>query len=275
MAPRGNRSVADNADWASAGEKLRIPIVGTSACRTYFAAWNQIWGFYTFAMRTAEELELDREILHSCLVARQSDGVEEDTLADRWQGPDSPLEFLALHRQFLLEIVLVRHVENYLTYLWELLFEIYTARPETLRSGREIKHEEVFAHDTMEDLVRTVAEGEVQRRSYESFETLSQYFANNFHLTLLLAEEMPLVVDAIETRNISVHNRCIINRQYIKNTGADESLLGKVRELSIAEVEGVAELLADGVATVDTAARTKYDLTSYRFDETLDTRTPE
>ena len=166
----------------------------------------------------------------------------------------------------MFEIILVRHIENYLNYLSGLLFEIFTERPETLKSSRTITLETVFNHDNMDALVRTIAQREVDSLSYESFEHLAGYFSEHFGLALFSRRQVASVAEAVETRNISVHNRCTINERYVKKTGRPKSLIGTRRSLSMEELATLVPLLAEGVRKLDSQARKKLKLRGTRFD---------
>jgi hypothetical protein len=73
--------------------------------------------------------------------------------------------------------------------------------------------------------IRALAERKVDGLSYSSFLDLSQFFEERFHLTLVDDKDAQFVTEAIEVRNISVHNRCIVNRRYRQKTQCDEALI--------------------------------------------------
>ncbi|MGE4096570.1 MAG: hypothetical protein AB7G75_37725, partial [Candidatus Binatia bacterium] len=74
-----------------------------------------------------------------------------------------------------------------------------------------------------------------------------------------------LVVDAIETRNLSVHNRCVINQRYVSRTKTPVDKIGTVRVVGIESVEKVVSTLANSVIAVDKDSRHRLKVKGHRF----------
>ncbi len=247
-------------------QKPMIPKLGTTASRDFFVSWTEISEFFNFVLRLVGHLEAAGDRAHKALVETAPDQAERERLVRAWDLRVGPADQLANYRQIFLEIILARHIENYLNYISGLLFEIYTQRPETLRSGEMLELSTVLSHDNMNDLVKTIAERKVESLSYRSFQDLSGYFEDRFGLVLFPEDEIDSVVEAIETRNISVHNRCIMNERYIKRTGKSRSLLGKQRELFLPHIHELAPMFLRGVRRLDKDARRKLKMRGTRFD---------
>ena len=162
--------------------------------------------------------------------------------------------------------MLNRHVENLLNYLSSILFEAFTQRPESLRSGDKVEVATVLGHNTIESLVRFLAERRVEALSYRSFADLQEFFRTRFALEIADPDVVDDIVEAIETRNISVHNRCRINRRYVTRTGSGKERLGELRELGIHTVAPVSELMLRTVRTLDARFRRKLRLAASRCE---------
>lgn len=175
------------------------------------------------------------------------------------------IDVLKENRQFFLEITIVRHIENYLNYLSELLYEIFTSRPETLRSSDKVEISRVLAHASIQDFVRAAAERKVDSLSYSSFSDLVDFFQDRFGLTIISSEYESVVVEAIETRNISVHNRCLINDRYCSRTGVDSNQIGNRKDIYIGTLNELVPSLFDVVKELDVSARKKLKLKGRRF----------
>ena len=241
--------------WATDTLGVKVPSRGSDALLDFLSSYRQINSFIAYLLHLVGSVEFTGVTAHNALVDTEHDPVKKQQLIDAWAGRRSPVNKLKTHRQFLLEVILVRHVENYLNFLSALLKEIFEAKPETLRSSEKIDLETVLRHASIDDLVRTVAERKVESLSYSSFSDLAEYFQERFHINLLTKEHEALVVDAIETRNISVHNRCHIDRRYVIRTKGDASQIGKIRGLNIDTVETIAICLASSAVAVDKTAR--------------------
>jgi len=247
-------------------ETVKLPKIGTVALRDFFLSWAEINVFFHLILHMVSYIEEESERILDARVDGASDDEEYDRLMqerESWRGPAALLEE---RQQFLFEVILVRHVENYLNYLSGLLFHIFTQRPETLKSSEMIKVETVLSHDNMDDLIRTIAQRKVDSLSYQSFKDLINYFSGQFGLALVPQGQVASVAEAVETRNISVHNRCIINKRYVKKTGAPISVIGDRRDLSMGDIATLVPLLANGVRTLDRQARKKWKLRATRFD---------
>ncbi len=245
---------------------MRLPKTGTSACRDFFLSWGEINVFFHLILDMVAHIEGEADRHFDVLLGGASDDDEYERLLrerESWQGPAA---LLGEREQFLFQVVLVRHIENYLNYLSGLLFDIFTQRPETLKSSEMVTLEEVLSYDSMDDLTRAIAQRRVNSLSYKSFDHLVEYFALQFGLVVFAQPQLASVAEAVETRNISVHNRCIVNERYVKKTGVAPSLIGSRRNLSMEQLDTLVPMLADGVRRLDGQARRKFKLRGVRFD---------
>jgi hypothetical protein len=212
------------------------------------------------ARRLDEREEADKN-LYKVLQESKVDQEVEKSRVDRKPMIDVVKE----NRQFFLETMLIRHVDNYLNYLSSLLFEIFTQKPETLKSSEKIEVETVLNCGTISDVVRIFAERKVESLSFSSIRDLYDFFQNRFKIELFTHNLMSLAIEAIETRNISVHNRCIINRRYISKTGADSELIGSKKTLIISKLDDFIQIFLQSVKAVDKTARSKLNIKAYRL----------
>jgi hypothetical protein len=251
--------------WGKPNLGMLLPRSGTDALLRYQQSFSQINNFQDFVLNmvghiehTAEKMRELKGILDKVNPARAN----RETKAE-WKGP---IEDLKKHRQFFIEILLVRHVENYLNFLSSLLKVVFIARPEVLRSSEKIDLETVFRHSSIDDLVKTVAERKVDSLSYASFGDLADYFNEKFHMVLVGEKDLQSVIEAIETRNISVHNRCVVNQRYLSRTGRKNIELGEIRILGIEDLEKIAVVLTQSAISVDKEARKSLGLKGVRFN---------
>jgi hypothetical protein len=251
--------------WTERDLGTRVPNSGTYAAIQFFISYRQINSFLQFLVNMVAQIEEVAKTAHDALLNVADDATEKARLTKDWEERKSPIDELKKHRQFILEVILVRHVENYLNYLSSLLREVFLARPEALRSMEKIEVETVLRHDSIEDLVKTITERKVEALSYSSFADLADYFLEKFHITLVSDSKRHLFIEAIETRNISVHNRCIINQRFVSRTGGKVERVGKLCDLGIHEVEETAHQLAESVKAVDLDARRRLHVKGHHF----------
>ena len=250
--------------WRKPNLGMQLSLSGTEALQRYQQSFSQINEFQDFVLRMVGHIEHTAEKMRDLKAVLKVDpSTSHAGTKSEWKGP---IEDLKKHRQFFLEVLLVRHVENYLNFLSSLLKVVFIARPEVLRSSEKIDLETVFRHSSIDDLVKTVAERKVDSLSYASFGDLAEYFADKFHINLVGEKDRQTILEAIETRNISVHNRCIVNQRYLSRTARNELKVGEIRILGIADLEKIAVALTQSAISVDKGARKSLSLRGIRFN---------
>ena len=238
-----------------------FPRMGTAAAANFYESWGRINTFFDWVLHMTGSIDRMREIAAEALKGEEELGDSEDDSTRKGM-----VDVLIENRQFFLEVILVRHIENYLNYVSELLFEIFIGRPETLRSSDKVEIARVLEHASIRDFVLAAAQRKVESLSYGSFSDLSAFFDERFGLILVDKLREPSLVEAIEIRNISVHNRCVINERFCKRTGLDASLIGNRREIYASTLNDLVPLVFDLVSVLDKSARKKLKLRGQRFD---------
>jgi len=244
--------------------KASLPRTGTRAAEEYFDVYREVNGFFHWLLHLVGSADHVVKIATEALISVTDSEEERRRMKEKAHQP-GPLDELKRQRQLILEIVLVRHIEAYLNYLAGLLFEIFTQRPETLRSSDQVEVSRVLQHKSIQELVHELAQRKVDSLSYSSFDDLAAFFSARFGLEIVQQDAVVTIKEAIETRNISVHNRCIVNERYVARTGADPGRIGKRRTLVIRDLDQLIPLLCQSVRSLDRAARKKLRLIGVRF----------
>lgn len=163
--------------------------------------------------------------------------------------------------RMVLEMLLVRGTDNFLTYLSQLLALIFTERPETLRSSETVRLEDILQHKTMEDLVKQLAERRVERLSYQGMKDLQKDLKEKLGFEIFPSSEaLSRAVEIIEIRNLIVHNRGVVNRTFQARTG-DSSTNINNRLRDAVRVTSDLDFLGHSVLDIDERAAQKFGLT--------------
>lgn len=258
-----------------------IPKLGTSSAKKFFDTWFMITDFMNFHISMVCDIEtMNKRAKEAWVGVKKILGEEEyykilgelakEEENKKEQGTSTKDRFLS-HIWFFIETILVRHVENYLNYLAELLFEIFSQKPEMLISSGKIEIKEIMRHDSIDSLIRSIAEDKVEAMSYKSFSDLNEHFEKHFNLTLVPEDKLAEVIKAIEIRNISVHNRCIINERYAKRV-VDDCQIGQRKKVKLGYLWMLIDLLAECVSKTDEKARAKFKL---KVEKISSTYTPQ
>ncbi len=165
----------------------------------------------------------------------------------------------------LIQLIYCGVVDNYLSYVSEVLALIFRTRPETLRSGETERLDEILTYSTMEELISALAEKRVNHLSYQGMGELSKDLSSRLGFDLFPeADDMVRAVRIIEMRNLIVHNRGIISKRFLSKT---PNFPGKVGDsIDFEDAHRKQELfldidfLAHSAADVDQRACVKFDL---------------
>ena len=256
--------------------------------RKFEQTYNQLFDFLSFIVSAARSLdemwdvltnaqiqvELFRSSLNELSNSLEAAGVQPFTLQlteesrltiERLKSEldQDPLieNKLLTHMDMFHEVLLTRSVDNFLTYISDLITLIYKTKPETLRSGETEKLEFILQFHTMDDLVAAIAERRVNELSYQGMRSLSEALSKRMGLTLFeRPADMDRAVLLIEIRNIISHNRGIINSIFQSRVGSARGELGSKLTFTTDEVFGDVRFLASAAASIDRRAMIKFGL---------------
>ena len=168
-----------------------------------------------------------------------------------------------LHRSMLLEMMLSRAAENFLAYMTELLAVVFRARPETLRSSETVRLDTVLKHATMEELVHELAERRVNQLSYQGMRDLSAYLSDRLAFELFpKPEHLERAVRIVESRNLIVHNRGLVNELFLSRVPGVSAKVGERLDLDSNQIFDDLEFIALLVYEADARAIKKFKLSA-------------
>jgi hypothetical protein len=132
--------------------------------------------------------------------------------------------------QLFLQMLICRLVDNYSSYLSDVIRETIPSKPEILKSGEQVKLDYILQFDTMPDFLTDLVERKVTNLSYGGFTEIEKWCFDKLGLQLVeTEEERNNLIELIETRNLFVHNRGKIGNKYLKNVPNTTFILGKER----------------------------------------------
>ncbi len=138
------------------------------------------------------------------------------------------------YSQLFLQMIICRLVDNYSSYLSDVIREIIPSKPEILKSGEQVKLDYILQFDTMSDFLTDLTERKVTNLSYSGFLEIEKWCVDKLGLSLVENDdERNNLIELIETRNIFVHNRGKIGDKYIKNVSNTDFILGQERIIDL------------------------------------------
>lgn len=156
---------------------------------------------------------------------------------------DDPIHANEMLDSFLCSMILTRIVDNFLTYLTEVLEVIFRCQPNLLRGSDDgYKLEFILGHTTMDDLLASIAESKVESLSRQSMKNLAEYFKKTLNVEVFRnQDELRDGVKLNEVRNLIVHQRGVVSKRFATkypDLGAEPGdIIGVDKELAFAAMD--------------------------------------
>ena len=191
-------------------------------------------------------------------------------------NPGSRTRFLRNQRQILLEMFVSRLVDNFQSYLVDLIRLVLRSRPTMLSTSQQsLTLEELLKYGSIEELVHDVIERKVNSLSYEGFTELHAWCADRGIPLQVSGQSRIAVIELIATRNVIAHNRGIVDERYVRIVGSPRFALGAHRALEVDDLFDALGILHRVVFETDEAAIQTFGLSSTTMVEEKRGHEPE
>lgn len=176
--------------------------------------------------------------------------------------PDVPSKFTVVREGKVLSRILFSSVvDNFETYLSDILFEIYLAKPETLKSDQMVKVEDVLNCSDIQEFVTFWAKqkiGKLQKGSVKGFIADNKQIKD---LNVIDANEQNEIEKILQVRHLYSHRNGVIDDKFLKYFPTGYSY-GIEHQMSIDEILDKIVYLTDTVNRIDNTAIQKYSLST-------------
>lgn len=216
--------------------------------------------FVTSVVTSADEVQL---IAAKALAetARPDEADEHQKRLEDAEQSKPTTEQLRRFRQVIFQILITRSVDQYLTFISGLLSNIFRERPETLRSGEQVKLDFVLRHESMDELIDALAERRVDRLAYRGLRELAIDLKDTLGFVLFEQEDdLERAERIVENRNLIVHNQATVNAKYLRKVTNAASAVGEKLDFDLAEVLDDIEFLSRCAIRTDDLACVKWQL---------------
>ena len=174
--------------------------------------------------------------------------------------PDRRQEWFKAQQDLVVELLVLRVVDGFLTYLAQTLATVFRARPEMLRSEEQVRVDEVLRFDTMEELISYLAEQRVTSLTYKSLGELSDYLRRRLGFEMFASDEDRSRASAlVELRNLVVHNGRVVNARYVARVPGFQGTIGTKVPVDAETLEEAA-FLTEVALRIDEQAAAKWGL---------------
>ena len=172
-----------------------------------------------------------------------------------------PPAALADFMQTLCRMGFCAAVDNFLTYISDLLTLIYKTKPEALRSSHTMKTEEILRYKSMSDLVAALAERRVYGLAYKGMADLNEELYRTLGFQLFTKpSDLRRGVIIIEVRNLAVHNRSVVNAVFLTRVKHKELKVGDEIPMEVEMLLAADNFLGATVTDIDNRAAAKFGL---------------
>lgn len=182
----------------------------------FFRRHHQIFEFLFFNLHLAGYADEGRRRAIEVLA---KNGTVEDAqrLEDLAKEPTPALSKLSTFGNYQSEIMVIRSVDNFTTFLAEMIEACIERRPELLHSQEQIKVEEVLQISNKRDLVSYLINRKINELAYQGLKGIEEFFDKRLNIPITEESELrDWLSFAIELRNIYTHNRGIVNHVFVK-----------------------------------------------------------
>lgn len=158
----------------------------------------------------------------------------------------------------LSRILFSSFVDNFETYLSDLLYEIFLANPSTLKSKQSVTLEEVLNCSDLQEFVKYWAKvkiGKLQKGSVRGFISENKQISD---LSVLDDNSQNEIEKILQIRHLYSHRNGVVDEKFLQYFPTE--LIGSEHQMSITEICDKMEYLASIVNQIDLASSSKFKL---------------
>ena len=169
--------------------------------------------YILFAESSKEDLNDKKEFLK---VLYEKNG--ENSLTKFLESEKSDMIFSAKsYEKYFGQMAYTRITDNVLSYFKDILVEVIKAKPQILKSKEKESLDYIFSFNNMEDLIEDITEKNIEKLFYGSITDIKKFFSDKLGIQLFESEILEKNFEQfIKQRNLIVHNRGIISKEFSK-----------------------------------------------------------
>ena len=245
---------------------LKVPTFCSGPGKQYFDSTFQTINLFNFVI----DLVLKSDYAaHMARCALDDNELPKDMspgdLAVKSPGPRTKM--LRQHSQLLLEMILSRVVDEFSTYLSEIIREVLKTKPEILRTREQLRLDYVLRFESLPELTKDLIERKVADLSYRGFSELLDWLNQKLGISVTPGQtNTATIIEIIETRNLIAHNRSTIGAKYLKKVAGTSFNPGDKRKINVEYLFNSIEALMAFVRCVDETVAKKFSLTYNSYE---------
>jgi hypothetical protein len=161
----------------------------------------------------------------------------------------------------LSSMVYVRTIDNFITYFKEILAEIVQVKPQILKSQESEKLDFILDYESMDDLINAIATKKIEELFYKGIEDIEKFFKTRLGIDIFKnSEEKDTINQLIKQRNLTVHNRRKISKEFSKQFPILKYEVGQYLTFEFQYVSTINLHLYNFIAQIDEELSEKFKL---------------
>lgn len=175
--------------------------------------------------------------------------------------PGNCIKKLRQHSQEFIEMIYSRQVDNFQTYIVNLVREILKVQPNILHNNHpQISIAQLLEVGSKDELISEIIENKVSSLANKGFKNIEEWCrASGIPLTVNKDFKNKLK-EFIAIRNIIVHNGCIVDEKYLRVAPQSKYEKGSLRKLAVDELNDAINIFSEIVKQTDKKSIDKFNL---------------
>ncbi|MFE2486138.1 hypothetical protein ACFXGR_23130 [Streptomyces mirabilis] len=238
---------------------LESPAQVTESASSFYA--QHFTNMMTYSLGEMLLKTHDEFLTHTGKVFSTDDQTPREVFPEHFSRLDKLSEYVKESRPARLEMALSRSVDNFLSYVSDILTQAIITRPDLLKTQEQVSLEEVLNHASLEDFVRWAAERRVNQLSFKGLSDIAQYVEKRLGMTLHSSEDdWTSLNEAVAVRNIIVHRRAIIDERFLWSIKDSKLTVGQKYEVPREKLAQAMKCTMRIVHDFDSRIAEKFDL---------------
>jgi hypothetical protein len=229
----------------------------------------QVFDFFRFALKLSTYVD---KAGFTAAEALASGGTKEDVARFErlQQNPQPAFRKLRSFAGYQCDLMIIRLVDNFMSFVSETLQSCMFNKPELLHSREQVKIEDVLRFTNRRDLVDFLVNRKLNELSYGGLRGIEEFLDQRLNIALInnASERLQLSI-AIELRNIYTHNRGVVNELFLSRIATREHCYnfvpGKRFHADFDQIVGFANNLFDIAIRLDGQVLEKFSLQKKQY----------
>ena len=155
----------------------------------------------------------------------------------------------------------IRAIDNFITYLKDILAEIVLKKPQILKSKETETLDFILSYDSIEELILAISEKKVEELFYKGINDIQKFFDTRLGVQIFKDDIKKNNINLlIKQRNLAVHDRGKISKELVKDFPEYDFTEGEILTFKYGYISEVNAFLNDFAIDLDIELCEKFDL---------------